>query len=49
MRRGCAGGENGSFFKKKLTRNGSIWDQGSPGGDDEDLALEAPEVKIVAV
>ncbi len=38
-----------SFFKTYLIRNGSIWDQGPPGGNDEDLAQEALEVKIINV
>jgi len=36
------------LFNKKLIGNISIWDQGPPGGDDEDLAQDALEVKMVA-
>jgi len=36
------------LFNKKLIGTGSILDKGPPGGDDEDMAQEAPEVKMVA-
>ncbi len=35
------------IFYKTLIGNRSMWDQGQPGGDDEDLAQDALEVKIV--
>ncbi len=36
------------IFNKNLMQNGSIWAQEPPRGDDEDLAQEALEIKMVA-